>query len=647
MKKYLNKSYVSLLKLVKINNCVPQQDKPDNEKKSEVSYPFSLEIEFLLYSTFEKLRKTIPEQDDLKLIRYFSFYQDYNDQDIETVYGIIDLTESLMSDHNSQQIEARVFYTNDLIKKLKFKGKNFVDKFGFDRKFCKIYGTFLHDVLKLTQVEPQLREYTFGNLHKDSIITEHTRFDGIDPIMIVSGWHKNLGTIIYANSSFYNLLDIHLSSQLIGVNFIEFMPAPFDKMHKSVLFRFLSVRNSTELRREHLFLIDSHKFCIEVTMYFRVAFYKCYPYFIVGFKQMVPPLDLILCTTQGEIISISKRIKMLFPNISSSLAKAFPNIQDYFEKYDYEEDFKYNELGIEVFMKKYYLMIDGYEMLILYILGDTLIKSSESISKPKKKVAIQIDSVEFNAQHVENKNEALKSSLHMKQTSERIEDNGIVDRINYPANFLNLTLRICMGLEIAITLVILIIILQIINSITFNSILSDIGLLRFFSCSNLSNVRSLDLIYNNFTLAFEGSVYQSTIISNALLFEKFLNMHKDIQIPILNIQKSYFEEKIILMRSVTGNNIIANEISLYDAMKNIIQYSKIIGNLTDFSSIEFYERKMYFYMNLPTTYLDTLNDNITEIMNDFISSINSIYGLLQYLLILCLIPPIIIMCVSI
>ena len=448
-----------------------------------------------------------------------------------------------------------------------------------------------------------------------------------------------------------SLLDINTSSQVIGVNFIEYMPAPFDLMHKGVLARFLFFRNSGVLRRGHFFLLDSNKFCFEVTMYFRVAIYRCYPYFIVTFLPMIPSKDLILCLPHGQIISMSKRVKLLFPAIRFSIFDFFPNIESYLAKYDYEEEFNYNEPGFNLNMKKYFLTIDGYEMIIIYLLEVNMNLNGPNIRRrvgldTRKKVEIQENFSESKEMHAESKNKIalMQSNKKIKLNTEKKFN---MDNINRFSKALNLSFRICIGIEIIMTLLILIIIFKIINSITLNSVIFDVGLLRFLSNSNLLNARSLELINDNYTLAFGKAFYQGLMISNSFLLENILENHREIQYPVTNKKRYYFEEKTIIMKDVVEDKIVEKEITLYDAIQNVIQFSQIIANSTNFFSSDIHEKKMYFYMNLPTIYIKILNDTIMEIMSDCIDSVILVFDLLEYLMILCLVPPLFIFICSI
>ena len=92
-----------------------------------------------------------------------------------------------MSYDKPYKIEALIIRSVSLINNLREKGVKFFDKFGYDKKFARIYGTFLRDVLKLTQTGLMFSDRTYYTVDRSSIANEFTQYDGVDPIMIISG----------------------------------------------------------------------------------------------------------------------------------------------------------------------------------------------------------------------------------------------------------------------------------------------------------------------------------------------------------------------------------------------------------------------------------------------------------------------------
>ena len=97
------------------------------------------------------------------------------------------------------------------------------------------------------------------------------------------------------------------------------------------------------------------------------------------------------------------------------------------------------------------------------------------------------------------------------------------------SKYLKVLIILCVIIEILVTLGILLLIYQIIASVSVNTIIANIGAMRYHSCLITSNARSLDLLSRNFTLAYNQSTYKNSIYTSSNLLKTYLNQYKIIR----------------------------------------------------------------------------------------------------------------------
>ncbi|OMJ67292.1 hypothetical protein SteCoe_35588 [Stentor coeruleus] len=650
IKRYIKDIHLSILKVVKVNTCLYNKalHNPKSINQGNSSYKYTLEIDYFLYSIFQKgLKKLSGKSLDLTLVRYFSYLNTFKELDQDITHSLIEFTLNITSGTTAIRINNKFLEIGEMIILYKSMAKNILKKFGMENKFTKIYGSFLRDVLNLEEGDNMLKECGIDSLMVASITKERSDFDKTGPVMIISGWHKNIGTIVYANASVCSLLNISNSSKLIGTSFTSLIPPPFDTIHNNVLFRFLFHRNGTELKRAHLFLLDDSRNCIEVIMNFRIAFYKSNPYFIASFKPMLPAKNLILCSPQGLIYSISEKVKKIFPDLTQNIHTSLPKISEYLEKYESEKIFEYNENNLRFLMKRSALSIDGFKMMIIYFIEHDFDDEISDIPQRVKRRKVQIE--DYFTEDVKQNNSIKEKDFKRFDLSEKnISDNNAQLNIgNRAARVLKISIRSLICLEFILTLSILLIILQIIKSLSVNIIVFDLGLFRYLSSSSLSNSFSLLLLQRNFTLAFNETFYKTTLLAAATMLEGLVDKYKEITIPILNEKKYYLNDIHFEMFRFEGTDFIQYDSTLLDAVNNVVQCSKIIAktNLTDIDELE--NKVMFMMRNVPSNYMVTLNYTVGKVMDDLISSLNIIFSYLQYVEILCIFPPLLLFLISI
>lgn len=642
VKKYLKNPQLGILKLIKISICqykINETLSNPNKKIKFIDF-LTLETEFLLYFFFEKnIKKLQLNNYDLYLIKYFTYYSEYKELDHEISHVLAEFTVSLTLDTNSKAVHRNILKIGKLLKNAQEVAEKTLEKFGLETKFCKLYGTLLKDILNVPKGKELLTKSGTHGFTGGSMTKDFSEVDGSQPLLIISGWYQNIGTIVYANPAIYTLLKIKKESSLIGVSFTTLIPRPFDDIHNNVLFRFLFHRNSTSLQRSHLFLMDINNECIEVIMDFHLVFYKYNPYFIANFKPMIPIKNLILWSIDGTIYSESENIKNFFPEKEYFIYSKIPKLGFYLEKYQDEQAFKYSE-NLECYMKKSTLTIDGYQLNILYI---------QEIHD-QDRGAHNLEPIEF---HYDNPIEVKKFDIVKNKDFKFSEAESKSDLLDVKINktkadnaitatkVLNYSVRLCACLQIFFILAMLVITLEVLSSLSLNQIISDTGLLRYHSTSILSNVRSLDLLSKNYTLAYTQDRYRSLLLSNSAGLRTIIEKYRSISMPLTNNNRYYFNERIIKLYFFLNNTQSTQDVTLYDAIKMLISYSSLIAetNLSTISSLN--QEILFLYRNIPCDYIDNLNQTVVAITNDIISSIGNLYRILEIIELICLFPPLV------
>lgn len=241
-------------------------------------------------------------------------------------------------------------------------------KYQSDADILYIYGSYMADFLEQEEGNLFLQRSELLKESKESVIEKLTgfRYQKGASIMVVSGMYETIGNILYLNAEITELLKIENLSDFIGSSFIQFIPAPFDVIHNDVLRRYLIFGEKIELYRPHMFLIATDGSCVEVSMHFRLVFYKQMPYFIADFNPRNQHKNLILHSSEGMIYAASKNIKSLISSRQGTLFDVIPNLDTYFDKYDIGKPFEYNE-DFFCSMMRFQLSIDGLALEVLYI----------------------------------------------------------------------------------------------------------------------------------------------------------------------------------------------------------------------------------------------------------------------------------------
>lgn len=647
IKKYLKDTNLSLMKVVKVNTYKFKNISTITYTGEKMlTYPYRLETDFLLYAVFQKTNKSKKDiNKDLALIKNFSFYNKIRELDEDILKFLLEFILCLEGDSNSKVIKKGIEKIGSFIKTYRQLSKKMIRKFGIDKKLAKLYGGFLHNILKCDEGLHILASFGLDNNSDQKIFGDDSEFDKANPTLVISGWYKNIGTVLYANSSIYSLLKINNESSLIGTSFTKLIPRPFDTIHDHVLYRYLFNRNSTELTRGHLFLLDSNGNCIEVTMHFKLSFYHCNPYFIANFKVINSNKSMILCSYEGQIYSHSEKFKDLLPEGESNLFLLMPGLNECLSICEWGNSFEFQAFERNFYIKKMRLEIDGYKMMVLYFGDKEMLERRKSRLYLKKNVQIQDEEVT----KIEKHQTGINDSEMKKQFG--MNDNAFEDRININSSrrigkFLNLSIKVLLFTEFAISFSILIVILQIIQELSVNSIISDIGMMRYLSTSILANTQSVDFLYQGYPVAYTEDYYKSSIQTNANKLKSLIEQYRSINLPFLSEKIQYFSNEYIKMFSFTDDIYSEEYMTVLDSIQIIITKANLVVHIDSSTYTSNNTEILEIYRNVPSNYLKGLQSTIMKIIKDLLDSLGKVFRYMEYLELICIIPPVVLILIS-
>ena len=547
----------------------------------------------------------------MKLLKYITCFSKLKDLDLEVTKALVDFTEVISKNKSLRLIENKIMDLGSLITKIRTQAKTMKEKFGMESKFCKIYATFLRDVMNDERGKSLLEKYGLVSTRMSLVFRENSDFDSKDPLLIISGRENNIGTIVYGNSIIYSLLKMNSPSDLIGSNLKKFITPPFDEIINKILVKFLLYNNSSQINQTQLFLIDQERYCIEVIILIDVTFFNLSPYFVLRFKPIIPTKNFLLFSISGHVYSMSQNIKNFFAEKSYEISGLIPNIEKYLDNYELGQTFEYSE-KVSCLMKKSELCIENKKVTVLYLF-ESQMDICDDISIQKKNLkAVNFKNIAYEEKTNDYKGKESESSQMKKILSVNPCN---IDLAKKFLKYLKAFIIISVIIEIIVTLGIVLLIYQIIGSVSVNTTIFNIGFMRFFSCSILTNARSLDLLSQNFTLAYDESTYRNLIYNNTIQLQTYLNQYKTMSIPLTNQQKQFFNDPKLEMYSIKNKDIETYQTTLFNAVQKVIEYSFIISNtsLKNFQNI--YDNFLFLYRNIPSDYFRTLNETVMSVTN--------------------------------
>ena len=480
-----------------------------------------MECRYFLYIMLKDCKKSLVGK-DFALLKYLKSLSYINSLDEESCVKLIRFIDSNLSsgNHSPKHIAEKAIKFHKVLGDNEVRLKRSLKSDEPESSSKSIYEHFKDKLINGTTLcenplKAKMRESFFDKLMGN-------RKEEVNPTLIVSGHPEGIGTIIYANSEAKSMLGADASHRLVGINFSDLIPPPFDCMHKEILSRFLLFGDLIELRRSHIIIIDLRGFSIEATMDVRLAFYSYSPYFVVEFIQK-PKECLLVCSPEGNIYSFSRELDGIVSRETENIQQLYPNLVQYFEKID--EIFMYCEGGKNEVMRISKLTIEFEVLYVIYLIDSEIIIKKERLNKnyvrinsifnsPKKKT---LDSEK-------NKGDRHFSSRKQKAgpIPELIYSPSSPDMIKRNINILKWLKRTTL-----ITLIMFILSWTIFetnfgNNTTLVNIMNDLGKMRISILSIGTFLRSYDLSTQGFPTLFSSDQYRSLIAGECITLENFL-----------------------------------------------------------------------------------------------------------------------------
>ena len=647
IKRFIKNPHLSLQKLAKVSTAIDYQGTSDNSQKNPYPCMIYLEVEYNMHTLSSRINKIHRMNDnDKAIIKYFNYTKEYSHLDLVVSENIVELISLISSDSKTNTLESKLLHTCKLVSQLQAKALGILSRFRTKKDFRILYTSFFQDILKVKDSNDivEMIDTKFGN---EKSVAKKFNMNIKEPMLIISGYHETIGEIIGGNKSICELLGIDNISQIIGKKFKDFLPKTFGSISNKMLIMYLFSCNEVERTLNDAFILDSNKNCIHVNVYLRIIFYKYRLFIITTFKVIHPVKAVFLYDNEGIIENSNKNAKKLFSDLNDYLFSLLPDIKEYLDRHENDYIFEYRENGLSLLMKKSSFVVGQFQVNSLSIedhkrLLRARTKPPSKLLKPKK---LGFADNFLGLQIRNNKNIDISRQLTFANAP-AVHDftNQSILHTSKTAKILSTTIKSCVCVHFLLSLIIVIILLEITHSLSMNNIIFDIGLMRFLSASILNSIRSIDLVSQNYTLANTELAYRGGLYTNSLKLSSLLHTYREFQIPILNENRYYFDTTMLSMYNQDNQ---LEEITLYDAINNIILCAQTIANSSDFHSTTSQDWKIYAYSNIPTHYLPNLNSTVFRIMEDLISSISRIFSILSYAKLISFSPPALILLASV
>ncbi|CAG9327283.1 unnamed protein product [Blepharisma stoltei] len=666
---YERNKHLALMKISKINfSCQKHLNiwyQSNKNKLIHYSYP-NIEPQYLFYSYYKKLVNE-EHSEDLVLLRYIRDINSFRKSDLEVSCELWDVYRKLadISAHSVKSIQNTCLKLGKAKKRFEEKAEKMYRRYHSDPEVLSIYGSYIADFLG--EEEGKLLLHKSRSL-KDSKDLGVEKFTGFQyhhlgaSIMIVSGMFGSIGDILYLNKEICELLQIELVDDYIGTSFCQFIPAPFDVMHNDILRRNLISGDRIELYRPSLFLITTSGNCVEVTMHFRLVFFKQIPYFVADFNEKGHNTNLILHSPDGYIYAASKNINDLIGERKGTVFEVIHNLADYYKNNSLFKPFEYHE-DFNCVMMRVKLVIDGSPLEALYIAqnyeyfkegGGSVNHYEES----QKSGSVQEFGFKTDVSMVASKS-LMKSNItnyymHQSTLLSRIEKKKKSEKSNLESSqitklcsLLNFNIRFSLLVLFSITIATLATEKIITNELKMSSFLNSFDIMRFYGISIIQDSRSLNLLEKGYLLTYPEEFYRSSLQSNLENFEKNLMSAGD------DIYKRSYMHNVFSIAKVSstekyGNNTFRTiKINLFQNLQKIIKEGSIILNteLADFPKID--SSFAYLYMNYPWETFNHLNDSVYISLEDIESHTEWAFEFLKSLKLTFFIPSLLIIMLSI
>jgi hypothetical protein len=432
--------------------------------------------------------------------------------------------------------------------------------------------------------------------------------------LILSGHPKRLGTIIYVNKHCINLLSARSAFEVLGKNYRNLIPAPFDDAHEFILERFLLFGKSTEVKRDHLVILDSSGFAIEVMMHFKMAFYCQIPYFMLDLTPKTPRECIILFSPTGEIFSFSQELQSAIKKSTKNLEDLFPKILSQISSHPLNTVFLYKEENHNEIVKCTQFRIENEILNILYIFDEEDLhrrkitglniyqifrrKSSLIARKPASKSSIMFRRPSINRRKIKKaeSTDSFLQGMTVDYSSDILKLTGWLKACNYLTCFL------------ACLIALVVCVAQMRSSQPKNlcDVVRELGMIQNYVSSVVVDARSLDLYQYEEGLGYSFSYYQNALSNQTDELEKYL-LGLDKFSDVFPIKEKLKDKKVEVIKYI-NTSFYSYQTNLYQSILELISSS----NQWSKSKFQNKDALLFIYNNGYHTILSELNETIHD-----------------------------------
>ena len=124
--------------------------------------------------------------------------------------------------------------------------------------------------------------------------------------MLISAEYKDIGTILYANPTAFDLLGA-LPGHLVGSSIMDYIPKPYSRSHNLYMLRYLKTCKDVHLHfPEEFILLNERGYLIEVYMNVCLASFDNINFYVLRFKKRERRREIAVIDEYGSILAHSE-----------------------------------------------------------------------------------------------------------------------------------------------------------------------------------------------------------------------------------------------------------------------------------------------------------------------------------------------------
>ncbi|OMJ92322.1 hypothetical protein SteCoe_4986 [Stentor coeruleus] len=631
---------MKLLKMVfasKRPSFLPKQDNIFH------SFP-DIESQYFYYNLFKKISKSTTLK-DLILLKYLKNFSKSNLLDADACKKLIELIDiNLSSSQYSANIISQkcINFYKALIEKDRIMD-TYLKNYESDTDSMTQYRNFREQLFSASDPNVQSQNDKMRESFVNKLLGNNSEFNC--PRIVVSGYPKEIGTIIFINTAAVELLGAHKSTDILGLNFCHLIPPPFDKVHQNVLERFLLFGNKTELKRPHLVVLDSEGFCIEVTMQFRLAFHSQVPYFIVDLIPRLPRECLVLCSPEGKIYAFSQELNGIITKEMVNIELLLPGILEYFVIYPSNQTFVYKNGDKNEMIKRIELVIDGEILNVVYLYEDEStfnfyhqeMNELRNFSKQSSVMSKTKDLKVFaKKQSFTKRKNRTSVSVEIKATLNAVDNTDKINFLSKNLNYFNFGITLLFIIfAISLTLAQL----YYTDSKILCLIVKELTTIRYYITSIALTTRSIEISSNHVT-GKSYSQYVNIITENVGNMSILLHNMKDYS-SIYHVESEFKNEQMLIITSFQGK-LSSKNINLYESILEYISKTEMLiaNNFSNYDDIAYIE------INGINNIFNSINTTSYKVLESTILKSNKVSQILSLIKSILFLPILILVMLS-